>query len=48
MLEATTRTRNWLADLAAINREIERNGIPAPAPRPSRKRAAMLKPLWEE
>jgi hypothetical protein len=46
MLTHTARTRAWLADLAAINADIETQGLPAP--RPVRKRARKLKPLWEE
>ena len=48
MLDHTIRTRNWLADLANINAEIEAHGMPAPAPRAAGKRARKLKPLWEE
>ena len=47
MLDHTARTQAWLADLAAINAEIEANGMPIPH-RPERKRARKLKPLWEE
>lgn len=47
MLDQTARTQAWLADLAAINTEIEANGVPVP-PRPARKRARKLRPLWEE
>jgi len=48
MLIHTIRTQAWLADLAAIQAEIEAQGMPAPAPRAARKRARKLKPLWEE
>ena len=47
MLDQTARIQTWLAELAAINAEIEANGVPTP-PRPARKRARKLKPLWEE
>lgn len=47
MLDQTARTQAWLADLAAINAEIEANGLPV-LQRPERKRARKLKPLWEE
>lgn len=47
MLDQHTRTRIWLADLEAINAHIEENGMPAPAPRTTRKRSRKLKPLWE-
>jgi hypothetical protein len=46
MFDHHTRTRNWLSDLANINADIERNGLPSPAGRA--KRARKLKPLWEE
>jgi len=46
MITHTARTRAWLADLAAINTEIEINGLPGP--QPAGKRARKLKPLWEE
>ena len=46
MITHTACTRGWLADLAAINTEIETNGLPAP--RPAGKRARKLKPLREE
>ena len=45
MITHTARTRAWLADLAAINADIETNGLPA---RPTAKRTRKLKPLWEE
>ena len=41
----TARTQAWLADLAAINADIETNGLPA---RPAGKRTRKLKPFWEE
>lgn len=46
MLDQTARTQAWLADLAAINTEMEAS--PRPAPRPARKRTRKLKPLWQE
>lgn len=46
MLDHTTRTQAWLADLAAINAQIDAIGLPAQ--RQSPKRARKLKPLWEE
>jgi hypothetical protein len=48
MLNHTTRTQAWLADIASINAEIAAHEMPAPAPRPDRKRARKLKPLWED
>jgi hypothetical protein len=47
MLDQTARTQAWLADFAAINAEIEANGLPLPQ-RTARKRARKRKPLWEE
>jgi hypothetical protein len=44
----TPRTQAWLADFASIQAEIALHGMPAPAPRPARKRTRKLKPLWEE
>ena len=44
----TARNQVWLAELASIQAEIEAHGMPAPAPRPARKRTRKLKPLWEE
>ena len=46
MLDQTTRTQAWLADLAAIIAEMDTNRLPSP--RIARKRARRLKPLWEE
>lgn len=46
MFDHTARTQAWLADLAAINAEIEAGGMPSP--RPTTKRTRKLKPLWEE
>ncbi|MEG3162745.1 hypothetical protein U1763_19770 [Sphingomonas sp. LB2R24] len=43
----TARTQIWLAELASIRAEIAEKGMPK-APRPARKRARKLKPLWEE
>lgn len=43
----TARTQIWLTELARIQAEIEEKGMPE-APRPARKRARKLKPLWEE
>ena len=40
------RTLAWLADLAIINAEIDRNGLLAPLARKTRSRK--LRPLWEE
>ena len=48
MLTQTARTQAWLADFASIQAEIAAHGMPAPAPRPARKRTRKLKPLWEE
>lgn len=48
MLDTHSRTQAWLADLAAINAEIEANGLPSPCPTARRKRNRKLKPLWEE
>ena len=47
MLDQTARTQAWLAEIVAINAEIEANGLPV-IQRPARKRARKLKPLWEE
>jgi hypothetical protein len=44
----TARIQAWLADFAIIQAEIALHGMPAPAPRPTRKRTRKLKPLWEE
>lgn len=46
MLDQLTRTQAWLADLAAINAELEAGALPTPRPAP--KRARKRKPLWEE
>ena len=46
MFDHTARTQAWREDLAAINAEIEANGMPAP--RPTAKRTRKLKPLWEQ
>ncbi len=46
MLNPPARTQAWLADLAAIIAELDANALPYP--RPTRKRARNLKPLWEE
>lgn len=43
----TARTRIWLTELARIQAEIEEKGMPE-TPRPARKQARKLKPLWEE
>lgn len=47
MFDHTTQTRAWLAELAAINAQIEACGIPTPSPT-VKKRTRKLKPLWEE
>ena len=46
MLDHTARAQAWLADLAAINAQIEACGLPAR--RPSPRRTRKLKPVWEE
>lgn len=43
----TARTRIWLTELARIQAEIEEKGM-RKTPRPARKQARKLKPLWEE
>lgn len=47
MLDTTTRTTSWLADLALINADIARNGLPSPSPRKGR-RARKVQPWWED
>lgn len=47
MLDTTARTRAWLADLATINAEIARKGLPSPT-RPTTRRARKAEPWWEE
>lgn len=47
MQTQTARTQAWLADLAKIQAEIDRHGMPE-APRRARKRSRKLKPLWDE
>lgn len=46
MHDHTARTRAWLADLAAINSEIETSGVPSP--RPFFRRVRKPRPFWEE
>lgn len=46
MVDQSARNQNWLADLAAINAEID--AIPPRLPKPTRKRVRKPKPLWEE
>ena len=48
MLDHHIRTHAWLADLKAINAEIEANGLPSPPGSTARRRRRKLKPLWEE
>lgn len=45
MLDQEICVRTWLAELATITAEIEARKMPAPAPRPARKRACKRKPL---
>lgn len=47
MQTQTARTQAWPADLAKIQAEIDRYGMPE-APRRARKRSRKLKPLWDE
>lgn len=47
MLDQTARTQAWLADLAALNVELDADGLRTPQ-RPVRRRARKRKPLWEE
>ncbi|WP_156407241.1 hypothetical protein [Sphingomonas sp. Root720] len=47
MLDQTTRTQAWIAELAAIVAEIDANGMPAPRPTTA-KRTRKPKPFWEE
>ena len=46
MVDQTSRTKAWLADLAAIITEMEIKEVSSP--RVTRKRRRMLKPLWDE
>jgi hypothetical protein len=46
MLNTTTHTQAWLADLNQIITEIDTQGITRPAKTARRKR--VRKPLWEE
>lgn len=48
MLDHHIRTHAWLADLKAINAEIEASGLPSPPGSTARRRRRKLKPLWEE
>ncbi|MGC5799241.1 hypothetical protein [Sphingomonas sp. NFX23] len=43
----TARTQAWLTELASIQAEIAKHGMPA-APRPAHRRTRKLKSLWEE
>ena len=47
MTDRTARTQAWLADLAAINAEIDAHGLPLPAPRTPATPPRKLKPLGE-
>ena len=47
MLDQPARIQAWLEDLAAINAEIEVNGMPDPRPAVS-QRNRKLQPFWEE
>ena len=47
MLDRTARIQAWLADLAALNAELDTPGLQRPQ-RPTRRRARKYKPLWEE
>lgn len=46
MLDQTARTQAWLTDLAAMVGELDLRGYCPP--RPARRRARKLKPLWEQ
>ncbi len=50
MLDPIARHAAWIMDLAAINADIDRSGIPAPMRRPGSKRQRPTKrgPWWEE
>ena len=50
MLNPIARHAAWIIDLAAINANIDRSGIPAPMRRPGSKRQHPIKraPWWEE
>ena len=46
MFDQTARTQAWLTDFTAMVAELDVRGYCGP--RPARKRARKLKPLWEE